>query len=255
MLDGDDLLLGSDPLRADVVVRDIEVEHRHAEVYLERGSGGYALRDLGFGEGAAVNGKALRDECRLLEGDRILLGDSVLEFSRDPVKASFHEALHRLINQGYLTGLLDKNRFAEEFEHRLETTAALGKSLNVLMPDIDNLKKINDQHGHLLSEYVVGEVSRTIEKLHAEGGRQATRFGGDEYQILLPNLGKMERSRWQKRSGAGSRSTPLSTRALSPTLLSPSASPPTPRTARRATTSPTPPTRPSTGPSAPGATP
>ncbi|MDP8948802.1 MAG: diguanylate cyclase [Actinomycetota bacterium] len=190
LLEGDDLVLGSDPLRADVVVRDIEVEHRHAEVYLERGSGEYALRDLGFGEGAAVNGEVLRDERRLSEGDRILLGDSVLEFSRDPVKASFHEALHRLINQDYLTGLLAKNRFDEEFEHRLETTAALGKPLSVLMADIDNLKKINDQHGHLLGEYVVGEVGRIIGKLHAEGGRQATRFGGDEYQTLLPNLGK-----------------------------------------------------------------
>ena len=190
MLEGDDLVLGSDPLRADVVVRDIEVEHRHAEVYLERGSGEYALRDLGFGEGVAVNGEVLRDERRLSEGDRILLGDSALEFSRDPVKASFHEALHRLISQDYLTGLLAKNRFDEEFEHRLETTAALGKPLSVLMADIDNLKKINDQHGHLLGEYVVGEVGRIIGKLHAEGGRQATRFGGDEYQTLLPNLGK-----------------------------------------------------------------
>jgi diguanylate cyclase (GGDEF)-like protein len=41
-----------------------------------------------------------------------------------------------------------------------------------------------------LDEYVVGEVGRIIGELHAEGGRQVTRFGGDEYQTLLPNLGK-----------------------------------------------------------------
>jgi diguanylate cyclase (GGDEF)-like protein len=60
------------------------------------------------------------------------------------------------------------------------------------MADIDNLKKINDQHGHLLGESVVGEVGRIIGELHSDSGRRATRFGGDEYQTILPGLTKKE---------------------------------------------------------------
>jgi two-component system cell cycle response regulator len=191
-LEGDDLVLGSDPFRADIVVRDVEVSSRHARIYRKPG-GGYLIRDLDTGEGTAVNEEVLGGERALSDGDRIIVGDSVLEYScGDPVRADFHGALHRLINRDYLTDLLVKSRFDEEFEHRLESASAEGRPVGVLMADIDNLKKINDAHGHLLGEFVVGEIGRIIGGLHDEGGRQATRFGGDEYQTILPGLSKEE---------------------------------------------------------------
>jgi two-component system, cell cycle response regulator len=189
-LEGEELVLGSDPFRADIVVRDIEVSPKHARIYRKPGDG-YLIRDLG--EGTAVNEEILGGERELSDGDRISLGDSVLEYScGDPVRADFHDALHRLISRDYLTDLLVKNRFDEEFEHRLESASAVGRPLGVLMADIDNLKKINDAHGHLLGEFVVGEIGRIIGELHDGGGRQATRFGGDEYQTILPGLSKEE---------------------------------------------------------------
>ena len=192
----DALVLGSDPFEADIVVRDVEVEPRHAEVYREQGSGGYAVRDVGAGKGVAINGELLgcpRTGRILSDGDRIALGDSVLEFShRDPIKASFYDELHRLVNQDHLTGLLSKGRFDDEFEHRLQGTANEDTPVSVLMADIDGLKKINDAHGHLLGEFVVGEIGRIIGELHEEDGRSATRFGGDEYQSILPGLTKRE---------------------------------------------------------------
>ena len=195
-IDDEALVLGSDPFRADIVVRDVEVEPCHAEVYREPGSGGYAVRGVGTGKSVAINGEVLaypRAGRILSDGDRIALGDSVLEFShRDPVKASFYDELHRLVNQDHLTGLLSKGRFDDEFEHRLEATADEERPLSVLMADIDSLKKINDAHGHLLGEFVVGEIGRIIGELHEEDGRNATRFGGDEYQTILPGLTKEE---------------------------------------------------------------
>ncbi len=190
-LEGEEVVLGSDPFRADVVVRDIEVSPEHAGIVREPEQGRYVLRDLG--EGTAVNGEHVRGERALSDGDRIFVGDSVLEYSHgDPVRADFHGALHRLVSQDYLTGLLVKNRFDAEFEHSLEAASSAGQPLGVLMADIDNLKKVNDEHGHLLGEYVVGEIGRIIGDLHDEEGRQATRFGGDEYQTLLPGMPKKE---------------------------------------------------------------
>lgn len=187
-------ILGSDPFLSDAVVRDVEVAPRHAGILREPGSGAYAVRDLGAGKGGtAVNGEVLEgsEHRSLRDGDRIFVGDSVLEFSRDdPVKARFHDALDHLINRDHLTGLLAKKRFDEEFEYRLKV--AEGEPLSILMADIDNLKKINDQHGHLLGEFVVGAVGRIIGELHEEGARRATRFGGDEYQTILPGLSKSE---------------------------------------------------------------
>jgi two-component system, cell cycle response regulator len=194
-LNGEELVMGNDPFHADIIVRDIEVAPRHAAVRREPGSVAYVVRDLSTGKGTTLNGESLhRSEARrLCDGDRISIGDSVLEFSQDdPVKAQFHEALDHLINRDYLTGLLAKKRFDEEFEHQLEAATIASKPLSTLMADIDNLKKINDGHGHLLGEFVVGAVGRIIGELHEEGGRRATRFGGDEYQTILPGLTKGE---------------------------------------------------------------
>lgn len=188
VLTEDEVVLGSDPFRADVVVRDIEVEPRHAGIYRKLDSGGYALHDIGEKE-VLVNGELLEGAGRLLsDGDRISLGDSLLEFSyHDPVKASFYDKLHHLVNRDYLTSLLTKNRFDDEFEHCLKAARTNGFPLSTLMADIDNLKKTNDTHGHLMGEFVVGEIGRIIGEFHLEDGHQATRFGGDEYQSFLPH--------------------------------------------------------------------
>jgi two-component system, cell cycle response regulator len=190
----DELVVGSDPFRADIVVRDIEVEPRHAEVYRE--PGGYVVRGVGAAKGIALNGEVIRESgCGYLlsDGDRLHMGDSVLEFShQDEIKASFYEQLHHLVNRDHLTGLFSKDRFDREFEHRLEAMADEGRPLSVLMADIDGLKEVNDAHGHLLGEFVVGEIGRIIGALHEDEGRSATRFGGDEYQTILPDLSKEE---------------------------------------------------------------
>ncbi|MDQ2671600.1 MAG: diguanylate cyclase [Actinomycetota bacterium] len=189
----DELVLGSDPFSADIVVRDVEVEPRHAELY--RRPGGYALRGIvEAGKTIALNGEVIEEPgySKLLsDGDRIHVGDSVLEYShQDEIKASFFEQLHELVNRDHLTGLFSKGRFDREFEHRLEAMADEGRPLSVLMADIDSLKKINDAKGHLLGEFVVGEIGRIIGAIHEEEGRSATRFGGDEYQSVLPDLSK-----------------------------------------------------------------
>ncbi len=190
----DELVLGSDPFQADIVVRDVEVEPRHAELY--RKPGGYAVRGVQAAKTIALNGEVMKEPgCGQLlsDGDRIHVGDSVLEFShQDEIKASFYEQLHHLVNRDHLTGLFSKGRFDREFEHRLEAMADEGRPLSVLMADIDSLKKINDANGHLLGEYVVGEIGRIIGAMHEGGGRRATRFGGDEYQGVLPDLCKQE---------------------------------------------------------------
>ena len=55
----DELVLGSDPFSADIVVRDVEVEPRHAELY--RRPGGYVLRGVEAGKTIALNGEVMEE--------------------------------------------------------------------------------------------------------------------------------------------------------------------------------------------------
>ncbi|MGB3633338.1 MAG: FHA domain-containing protein, partial [Rubrobacteraceae bacterium] len=60
-LDGDSLVLGNNPFRADIVVRDIADEPEHAEISHTPGIG-YVLKDLGTGEPTIVNEEAVEEE-------------------------------------------------------------------------------------------------------------------------------------------------------------------------------------------------
>jgi diguanylate cyclase (GGDEF)-like protein len=188
-LDAGSSVLGSDPFRADLVVRDIAVDPVQAKVCLDQQSGGYVLRNLGGV--TSVNGHSVEESCSLKCGDRIFVGDSVLEFvERDHLREHFHRNIQRLINQDHLTGLLAKNRFDEQFEHSVELAREGDLPLSILMSDIDNLKKINDSYGHLFGEFTVAEIGHLIQATLGSEESYATRFGGDEYQMILPNLTK-----------------------------------------------------------------
>lgn len=169
--------------------QDASIGDQQTTVLCDPECGGYRVKDLAGG--TFVNGECVDGGQVLQDGDRLFFGDCVLEFSyRDPVKARFHREVSWMIRHDHLTGLLAKDRFEEEFNRSLEIARAEDRRLSIIMADIDNLKAINDAHGHLLGEFTVGEVGGIIGRLHDTGGRYATRFGGDEYQTVLPDLSK-----------------------------------------------------------------
>jgi len=95
------------------------------------------------------------------------------------------EEFLKLASLDSLTGLHNR-RFAEE---RLASDIARSQrnrvSLTILMLDLDDLKKINDLHGH-----AAGDAALKIfaERLMAatRGSDLAARIGGDEFVVLLP---------------------------------------------------------------------
>src|SRR5690606_16345937 len=62
-----------------------------------------------------------------------------------------------------------------------------GDKLAILMFDIDFFKKINDEHpgGHLAGDYVLKELAALIQNSIIRSDDLFTRFGGEEFVILL----------------------------------------------------------------------
>lgn len=71
---------------------------------------------------------------------------------------------------------------------RLESLLADKREVTVVLTDIDDFKEINDSDGHLCGDTILTEMSRRLIELTKEEPFFASRFGGDEFVILIEDV-------------------------------------------------------------------
>ena len=86
-----------------------------------------------------------------------------------------------------LTGLYQRDLFAELAEHQLQTAHRDGHTLALLALDVDNMKIVNDRFGHAAGDAVLQAIAALLSR-ELRGADLSARFGGDEFVVLLPRL-------------------------------------------------------------------
>ena len=90
---------------------------------------------------------------------------------------SITDSLTELHNHAFLRHLLlDK----------LEAALEAGQPLCVIMSDLDNFKKINDSHGHLVGDHVL-RIAAARMVAASRSGDEIGRYGGEEFLFVLEN--------------------------------------------------------------------
>ena len=85
-----------------------------------------------------------------------------------------------------LTGLHNRRYLETHFKALEDTLKPVGKSLSLMLLDVDHFKAINDNHGHAAGDVVLqGIAGRIMESLR--GVDTAVRLGGEEFVVLMPN--------------------------------------------------------------------
>jgi diguanylate cyclase (GGDEF)-like protein len=95
------------------------------------------------------------------------------------------DAAIRLSTVDPLTGLFNRTFFFAAVDREIARSARSNRGFCVLMMDLDELKSINDRHGHYYGDRVLAGVGEVI----SSGVRRidtAARYGGDEFVVLLP---------------------------------------------------------------------
>jgi diguanylate cyclase (GGDEF)-like protein len=83
------------------------------------------------------------------------------------------------------TGLVNARHFGNELATEVARAIRFGRPLSLLMADLDLLRSINNEHGHLAGDAVIGGVADVL-RASLRDYDTACRFGGEEFAILLP---------------------------------------------------------------------
>lgn len=83
-----------------------------------------------------------------------------------------------------LTKLPNRVLFLDRFKAALALAQRGGHALALLFIDLNGFKGINDRHGHVCGDAVLQGCARRLEQ-HLRASDIATRFGGDEFVVLL----------------------------------------------------------------------
>jgi diguanylate cyclase (GGDEF)-like protein len=110
------------------------------------------------------------------------------------VKAVLSNARHVSENRDLamrddLTKAFNRRFFESYLDEEIERTRRYGSVFSIIFLDLDDLKTINNKHGHLVGSRVLQEVAKRI-LLAVRTIDKVVRFGGDEFCIILPETDK-----------------------------------------------------------------
>ncbi|MDQ3928700.1 MAG: diguanylate cyclase [Chloroflexota bacterium] len=108
------------------------------------------------------------------------------------------EALQLLATQDALTGLLNRHEMDRLLAEEVIRCRRYGRSMSLIMIDIDHFKSVNDRYGHVVGD----EVLRWAGGIFRNGVRstdKVARYGGEEIVAILPETGDREACRVAER--------------------------------------------------------
>ncbi|MCL6500800.1 MAG: GGDEF domain-containing protein [Candidatus Pacearchaeota archaeon] len=96
------------------------------------------------------------------------------------------------------TQLYNYRYFSSVLKHEMAVADRYGRTISLLLLDIDDFKKINDKHGYLRGDEILQMVAMII-KSNIRISDVAARFGGEEFVVLMPETSSQEAKKMAER--------------------------------------------------------
>ena len=98
------------------------------------------------------------------------------------------DLIRRLAEEDSLTKLKNRRAFEAHLERVVDTVLREGRSMHLLILDLDYFKQINDTYGHQIGDKVLMEVASRLRQC-VRSSDVLARFAGDEFAIILNDAG------------------------------------------------------------------
>jgi len=153
----------------------------HGTVYSARGAYALVHGEAGAWSDAITVGMMLESLLNTIGIAFILLA-----MMKERVELRTAEQLRALALQDPLTGIGNRRSFDEQLEQEVRRARRMQALVALLMIDVDHFKAFNDAFGHLQGDTCLRAVAGAIAGLVRRPGDLATRYGGEEFAVLLP---------------------------------------------------------------------
>jgi two-component system, cell cycle response regulator len=114
---------------------------------------------------------------------RVRAGKRVLELQEALLHA--HQALQFQAEHDPLTSLWNRGAIFKVMEKEARRSRRTGKSLGIVMADLDHFKEINDTYGHMVGDAVLKETGSRLAAA-VRNYDWVGRYGGEEFLIIVP---------------------------------------------------------------------
>lgn len=115
---------------------------------------------------------------------------AVLEINRDVTeRRQIEQQIEQLAHMDPLTQLPNRSRLEEQLAQAIETAQRHEAMLAVLLVDLDQFKRVNDEFGHDIGDRLLVEVAQRLKSCVRDSDIVA-RLGSDEFAVVLTSLKK-----------------------------------------------------------------
>ena len=168
---------------------EAEVSRHHARIEMAMGDDGHpfiTIRDLGSTNGTYVNGHRIKDTVELRAGDVVRVGAHAFKLKRlDDMEREYHQAVLAQTTVDGLTGVGNRATVLGYLEKHVDLAKRYGRSLSIILCDLDHFKRVNDDHGHATGDKVL-QMFGVLMLGRIRGSDQVGRIGGEEFLVVLP---------------------------------------------------------------------